>query len=85
MEGDRINVIFMTNLQIRILSAVFLGSIFIASIIYTTYLYYIILGIIAIGMIYEWYRITNTKYMYVILGSDSYSYICRVYCFIANY
>jgi phosphatidate cytidylyltransferase len=59
------------NLRLRIVSALILGSLFIASILFSKWLYYLVIVIVGILMGYEWYNITKqTKYLkygYVII------------------
>ena len=52
----------------RILSALVLGPVFIIAIMFFKILFYILMLLITIGMLYEWYKMTKTSILYMLLG-----------------
>lgn len=56
------------NFKLRIISGVVLGILFASSLFWLPLLQYFIIPVIAVGMLAEWYDITNSSTLYLLLG-----------------
>ncbi|MFK7967964.1 MAG: phosphatidate cytidylyltransferase [Rickettsiaceae bacterium] len=57
-----------SNLRLRVISAIFIGFIFITAIFFIRALFFVIMLGVAGGMLVEWYNMTNKKSNYLYLG-----------------
>ena len=57
-----------SNMILRILSAFVIGPLFIISIMWFAPLFYILMLLVLIGMLYEWYNMTKSSRLYLLIG-----------------
>lgn len=57
-----------SNILLRIISAFFIGPIFIIAIMWVKPLFYILIILVAIGMLKEWYAMTKSSVLYLLFG-----------------
>ncbi len=56
------------NILARILSSLVIGLVFIVAIVFIKSLFNVLILLIAISMLYEWYQMTKSSFLYILFG-----------------
>ncbi len=58
----------LSNIELRLVFGLLIGTIFVVSILWIPPLFQAMMLLIAAGMLFEWYEMTNSSWLYMLLG-----------------